>query len=309
MRFDLTDLRLFLLVVEAGSITHGATRANLALPSASARLRGMEEAIGLPLLERGRRGVQTTPAGDTLAHHARLVLRQIEHMRGELGDYAKGLKAQIRLWCNTAAMTEFLPARLAPFLAGRPNVDMMLQERPSVEIVQAVSTEAADIGIVSDAVDAGALQRFPFVIDRLVLVAPRDSASSPSHPNPSPRQRRVALRDVLGHDMVGLSHGSPLQDYLDRQALRAGRPFSFRARMGTFDGVCRLVEHGVGWGIVPESAARRCRRSMAIRMVRLGDDWATRRLALCCRDRTALPPHARALLDHLAGAAPGPVRR
>jgi DNA-binding transcriptional LysR family regulator len=100
VRYDLTDLRLFLLVVEAGSITHGAAQANLALPSASARLRGMEDLIGLPLLERGRRGVEPTPAGETLAHHARLVLRQIEQMRSELGEYSQGLKAHIRLWAT-----------------------------------------------------------------------------------------------------------------------------------------------------------------------------------------------------------------
>ncbi|MDI7066914.1 LysR family transcriptional regulator, partial [Klebsiella pneumoniae] len=46
MRFDLIDLRLFLHILETGSITHGAARANMSLPSASARLRGMEEALG-----------------------------------------------------------------------------------------------------------------------------------------------------------------------------------------------------------------------------------------------------------------------
>ena len=95
MRFDLTDLRLFLHVVESGSITHGAEKANMALPSASARLRGMEEVIGLPLLERGRRGVEPTPAGLTLAHHARLVLRQIEAMHGELGEFSAAIRAQV----------------------------------------------------------------------------------------------------------------------------------------------------------------------------------------------------------------------
>src|SRR6202012_903127 len=117
MRFDLTDLRLFLHVVESGSITHGADKANMALPSASARLRGMEDMIGLPLLDRGRRGVEPTSAGVTLLHHARLVLRQIEAMHGELGEYVSGQRGQIRLLANPAAMTEFLPARLASFLS------------------------------------------------------------------------------------------------------------------------------------------------------------------------------------------------
>lgn len=61
IRFDLTDLRLFLHVAEAASIAHGAMRANMALASASDRIRDMEEALGAPLLERKRRGVQLTP--------------------------------------------------------------------------------------------------------------------------------------------------------------------------------------------------------------------------------------------------------
>jgi DNA-binding transcriptional LysR family regulator len=74
LRFDLTDMQLFLHVIEAGSITAGAERAHIALASASARVRGMEETLGMPLLVRGRRGVHPTPVGETLVHHARLVL-------------------------------------------------------------------------------------------------------------------------------------------------------------------------------------------------------------------------------------------
>src|SRR3546814_3555933 len=153
MRFDLTDLRLFLHVAEAGSITHGADRANMALASASARIRGMEEALGVPLLERGRRGAKPTPAGQALLHHARVVLQQMERMRGELGDYARGLKGHVRLLCNTAALTEFLPEALAGYLAAYPNVDVDLEERLSYEIVQAVAEGLADIGIVADSAD------------------------------------------------------------------------------------------------------------------------------------------------------------
>ena len=62
MHFDLTDLGLFAAVIEEGSITAGASRASISLPSASARLKGMEEMLGTPLLERHRRGVWPTPA-------------------------------------------------------------------------------------------------------------------------------------------------------------------------------------------------------------------------------------------------------
>jgi len=55
MHVDLVDLRLFVAVAEARSITHGAERSALALASASARIKGMEAALGVALLERQRR--------------------------------------------------------------------------------------------------------------------------------------------------------------------------------------------------------------------------------------------------------------
>ncbi len=291
MRFDLTDLRLFLCVVEAGSITGGAEMANLALPSASARLRGMEEVAGLALLDRGRRGATPTPAGSALAHHARLVLAQIDRMRGELGEFAGGMRGRVRILANTAAMTEFLPEVLAPWLVAHPQVDIDLRERQSTDIVAAISGGHADIGIVSDAVDHGGLETLPFAVDRMVLVVPADS--------PLAGRRQIAFAETLDHGFVGLSAGSALQDYLAGHAARAGRQIAFRIRMRGFDGLCRMVAAGVGIGIVPETAAARARRLWNIVAVPLSDGWAARRLLLCLRDRAALAPPAHALIQAL----------
>jgi DNA-binding transcriptional LysR family regulator len=139
MRFDLVDLRLFLFVVEAANITHGAARAGMALASASERIRLMEESLGAPLLERHRRGVRATPAGAALVHHAQLVVQQLERMRGELSEYADGFRGRVRLFANTTASAEFLPAALAAFLSQHPQIDIDLEERSSRDIVRAVS--------------------------------------------------------------------------------------------------------------------------------------------------------------------------
>ncbi|SAL27887.1 LysR family transcriptional regulator [Caballeronia sordidicola] len=294
MRFDLVDLRLFLYILETGNITHGAAQANMSLPSASARLRGMEDALGMPLLERGRRGVETTPAGDTLAHHARLVLAQIERMQGELGEHSEARKTRIRLWANTAAVTEFLPRPLAEFLRDHPNVHIDMKERQSAETVKAVLNGSAEIGIVADAVEHGALQAFAFATDRLVLIVARDHALS--------GRRKVALKDVLGEAFIGLSAGSALSEYLGEQALFAGQNFYFRARMRTFENVCCMVEHGAGIAIVPVTAARRYRGTLGIRIVELTDRWAPRQLLVVVRDLDALQRPERALVDGLIQA-------
>jgi molybdate transport repressor ModE-like protein len=294
MRFDLTDLRLFLHVAECGSITRGAERANLALASASARIRQMEEELGVPLLARARRGVALTPAGHALLHHARLVHQQLERMRGELGSYARGLKGHVRLLSNTAALSEFLPGPLASFLAEHPNVDVDLEERLSYEIVEAVAQGRADAGIVADAVDLADLETFPFRTDQLVAVLPAKHRLA--------RRQALDFRALLDEEFVGLSESSALQEYLAQHAARAGRPLKFRVRLGSFDAICRMIAEGVGVGIVPEAAAKRWRRSLAMRAIRLSDPWALRQLTICVRRLEELPPHARRLVAHLAAA-------
>jgi DNA-binding transcriptional LysR family regulator len=73
-----------------------------------------------------------------------------------------------------------------------------------------------------------------------------------------------------------------------------------RVRLRTFEGICQMAADGVGLGIVPETAARRCGRSTKIAAIRLADDWATRRLSVCIRSGEELTAPARDLFEHLA---------
>jgi DNA-binding transcriptional LysR family regulator len=292
MRFDLSDLRLFLAVVEAGSITHGAERLHLALAAASTRIRNMEAALGTPLLHRERQGVQPTPAGHTLARHARILLLQADRMHGELAQYAEGIGGQVRLMSNTNALTEFLPEPLSAFLASHPHVNIDLEERLSDEIVAAVADGAADIGIVAATVELAGLETLPFRTDRFVLVV------APAHPLAA--VERVLFADVLDCDFVGLDRVSALQRFLAEKAERVGRRLKLRVQLRGFDAICRLVECNVGIGVVPATTAERLARAMAIHRIELADEWASRNLTICVRRQADLPIYARDLVRYLA---------
>ncbi|OBQ58789.1 LysR family transcriptional regulator [Mesorhizobium loti] len=296
MRFDLTDLRLFLLVAERGSITHGAELAGLALASASARIKGMEERLGAPLLERRRRGVVPTAAGQALLHHARAVQNQMEAMAGDLGAYAGGLRARVRLVANTAATAELLRDTLPAFLVAHPSIDIDLDERPSHEIAEAVASGAADLGIAATWAGLSHLEQKPFFVDRLVVIAARNWPGLAG-------RHSASLADMLGESFVGLSLGHALQEHITRQAARLGGHLHIRIRVPGLDNVCRLVAQGAGIAIVPESAARRSARTL--RSLRLSDDWATRQLNLCARSFDELTPQAKLLAAALAGAETG----
>ena len=117
----------------------------------------------------------------------------------------------------------------------------------------------------------------------------------------------IAFADVLDHDFVGLDRASALQRFLADKAARIGRPLRLRVQLRSFDAVCRMVEAGVGLGIVPETTARRTARTTAIAIVALADSWALRELTICIRDLAALPPSARLLVEHLRQGLNSPI--
>jgi len=295
MRFDLTDLKLFLHVVEAGSITHGAERMNLAIAAASTRIRHMEVSLGTPLLSRERQGVRPTEAGRTLLHHARMLLQQADRMRGDLAEYADGLRGQVRLMSNTNALTEFLPEPLSAFLASHPQINIDLEERLSDEIVAAVADGTADVGIVAGTVEVAGLEVLPFRVDRFVLVV------ATNHPLSAVEQ--IAFAKVLDFDFVGLDRASALQRFLSEKAERIGRRLRLRVQLRGFDAVCRLVECNVGIGVVPATTAERHAKTMSIHRIELIDEWAVRKLTICVRRQADLPAYARELVRHLAEPA------
>jgi len=293
MRFDLTDMRLFLTVVECGSLTQGARAMHLALASVSERIAGMEAALGAPLLERNRRGVRATAAGEALVRHARSILGQVEQMRGELRTYATGLKGRVRLLSNTAAMAAFLPPQLCRFLADHRDLSIDLEERPSADIVQALADRRADLGIAAGITDLGTLQTHLIASDQLVVVA--------SHSHRMARQSNVAFADILGEPIVGMAD-TALETHLAERASRLGRQLDYRIQLRNTDHVAMHVEAGIGISILSDGMARTLRRDLAI--LPLSDAWATRRLYLCARDFSALTPHAGLLAQQLLQRAP-----
>jgi DNA-binding transcriptional LysR family regulator len=295
MRFDLVDLQLFIAVADARSITRGADRAHLALASASARIKGLEAALGVALLKRGRRGIELTAAGESLLDHARIVLHNVDAMRGDLAAYASGVRASVHLLANTSGLSEHLPKALASFLREHPDISVDVEERESTDIAAAIATGAADLGFAAEHALPDHVERFLFSEDRLTLVSPRRGAFA--------GRRQVDFQEVADSDFVGLTSSTALQVHISKHAARLGIRLRFRARLRDFDAICQMVAADVGIAVVPEAAARRCARTMPINMIKIRDPWANRRLAICARSFKALPRPAKQLVEHLRKAA------
>jgi DNA-binding transcriptional LysR family regulator len=291
MRFDLIDLRLFLHVLEDGSLTAGAARSHMTLASASTRVRAMEDALGTPLLLRERRGVRATPAGQTLAAEAARVLAQVDLLRHAMAPHSGGPRAHVRLLANTSAATVHLPRLLARFLAAQPGYALDLRERPSTEIAEALRQSRAELGVLSDATDTAGLDSVRLLADPLVLAVPRTHALA--------GRRRVALSEVLAEPFLGLHEVHALQALVSTQARRLGAELDFRVRLGSLEAICRMVALGAGVAVVPRAMAEREARAGTLRRLSLTDPWADRHLVLAARTLDGLPPPAARLARFL----------
>jgi DNA-binding transcriptional LysR family regulator len=295
MRFDLVDLQLFVAIADSGSITHGAARANLALASASARIKGLEADLGVALVRRRRRGVELTAAGESLRDHARTIMHQVAMMQGDISAFSSGVKASVHLLANTSGLSEHLPKALGVFLREYPEISLDVEERESADIVGAIAGGAADLGFAAEHAVPAHFERFSFSEDRLMLVVPKRSEFS--------NRRQIDFVEVGNRDFVGLTNATALAIHIGRHAARLGVRLQVRARLRDFDAICRMVAAGVGVAVVPEAAARRCAQSMPIAPIAIRDDWANRRLVICARSFKDLPKPAKLLVDHLRKAA------
>lgn len=294
--FDLTDLQLIVNIGDASSLTRGAEKSHLSLPAASNRVKNLEDHFGTRLFHRNSQGVTLTPSGEAFLRHARLVLRQIDHLRGDIHEYARGIKGQVRMLANTTAMTEFMPAVLSRFLASHPDVTVELRERLSYLVIKAVSEGSADIGIVAGKPASSELEYIPYREDRLVLVTPVE--------HPLSELSEVAFSDTLAFEYVGLSEWSAIHAFLIQAADKLGYPFRFRVEVGSFEAVCRMIEAGVGIGVVPELVAKRYAQRLNIKIVSLSDDWSERKLQICVRNLQQLPSFTRDLVNMLIEDVP-----
>lgn len=299
MLFDLTDLRLFICIAELKSLTRAAERMHLSLAAASNRVKEMESRFGVRLLYRENKGVQLSPAGETLLVHAQQFMQQVERMKSDMQQYNNGIKGHIRIFANTTAVTEFMPEVLGAFLARNPHVNVAMEERLNQDIVRAVQEGTADIGIVAGMNQMPGLELLNFSTDHLVLVAP------PGHPLAG--AGRTSFAATLEFEHIGLHEGSTLQHFLARIVAETGQQLKLRIQVRSFEAMCRMIAANVGIGVLPQSAAARYAQSMGLVIVELTEPWAVRERSVVVQKLATLPQYSRELVDFICTRAGKPA--
>ena len=281
MRLDFFDLQLFLNIIDTGSLTRGAERSAISLQAASERIKKLEQYYKTHLFTRHATGVRLTIAGQTFAEQALLLVQQAKKLEQIMSPYAEGMTAQMTLWCNSSAQSEYLPILLPQYLVENPHVQIDLQEAESREIIQSIEKGTAKLGLISNFFHHSALQTLEFSDDPLVLICP------PFHELKD--QQQLNLVDILHYPFVGLMQYHSLQQSIETQAKLLNCAIQYRLRLPNFAAIAQVVANGVGIAIMPKRAARRLNTLYHFHQIELVGEWANRKLLLAAKNFDELP--------------------
>lgn len=292
MRYELTDLKVFLAVAAARSVSGGADSVHMTTPSASYRLKNLEQRLGCALFERTSKGMVLTAAGVTVKAFAEKIIATAERLDAEVARHKIGTQGNIRLFANSSTLSGAMPA-ISAYLSQYPNVNIDLVEQLSEDTVKAVLQGNADIGLIAGPVDTQGLESIPYGEDELVFITP------PHHP--LLEDASTSLANAISYDLISVGRETSNFKYLEGLAQNLGTTPRVRIHAPNFDAVIRCVRNGAGIALVPYSVAERDIASGSIGFVHVHEPWAIRRQQLVTRRARDLPAYAAQLIAGIVG--------
>jgi DNA-binding transcriptional LysR family regulator len=241
MDLQVTHLRTLQAIARHGSFSRAAQALNLTQPAVSMQVRHLEQALGLPLLERVGKRAFPTRAGELLLSHADRALRELEAGVERVQELRGVVAGRVRLGTSASISIYLLPPALRRFRARYPETEVVIVTGNAAEITRAVVANALDVGIVSLPVRDRELAVSPFFRDELVAIAAPDS--------PWRRVKSVDAPTLAGHPLILFEAGATLRRVIDGWFHRAGVAPRSPMEMGNTEAIKKLVEAGLGLSV------------------------------------------------------------
>jgi DNA-binding transcriptional LysR family regulator len=272
---DLDQIRAFLAVVRLGSISRASLELYRTQPAISLKIQSLEAELGHRLLERRRRGVTLTPAGEVLRRRAESILGELETLRTELADLSARRVGRVSLGASDTVCLYLLPRVLRQFIQKYPGIELRLFTQISRRVLDLIISDEIDLGIVTLPVAAEGIEARKIYQDRFVLVFP------PGHP--FERRRHLRLADLHDQPIIHLKPDTVTREWIDSLLKPAGLKGQVRMEVSTIEVIKRLVEVGLGVSLLPEMSVADEARTGRLRTARIRGTDLTRPMGLVHR--------------------------
>ena len=237
---DALQLQSFVMVVELGSLSEAARKQGVTPAAVGARIRALEEEVGVTLVKRTGRFVKPTLAGINILERSRGLLREMRDLRAAAGS--GGSIGELRLGVFPSAMTSLLPPVLKRLYAKQPDLKILVTSGTSLELCCKVGDGALDAAIVVEPQYAipKACEWRELLAEPLVLVVPRDLANRDAH-------QLLETEPFIRYDRTLLG-GQLAERYLRQHAIFPNERLELDGVMA----IAALVDQSLGVALLPD---------------------------------------------------------
>lgn len=246
---ELTALRQFKAIAQAGHMTRAAEALGITQPALSAMMKKLEREVGAELLHRTGRGVELTDAGRVFLNYAEEAIRRVDSGVSAVRELMGLEHGSIRVGGGATAITYLLPQAVSDFRRRHPGVRFYVREAGSRATASAVLSGELDLGIVTLPIDVPGgrdLMLRPWVEDELRLIVP------PGHPLAGKKSFRWS--ELAGERMVGFEAGSAVRVVIDRELASRGIALEVVMELRSIESIKHMVAAGVGVALVSRFA-------------------------------------------------------
>ncbi len=291
---SLRDLEYAAAVAQTRHFGRAAIQCGVSQPALSEQVRKLEALLGAPLFERGRKGVQVTPRGETLLVQMERVLAEAHGLLEMARGAAEPLTMALRLGAIQTLGPYYLPYLLRQVRTAFPLLGLRLAEGQTETLVESLRGGSIDAVLAADPVPGEGLATVKLFFEPFVLVCPAGHrlASLP----------RLHLPDLAADDLILLEEGHCLRD----QALSLCQGAASGVRQATsVETLWHMIAAGEGYSLLPAlSLTGRQAMDGLITCRRLPEAEAGRIISLAWRDTDPSGPEMRKLADLLRAAPP-----
>jgi DNA-binding transcriptional LysR family regulator len=284
--FDLYELYLFHLVAKYRSFTKAAEVAGLTQSAITRQMQGMEESLGIDLLERTTRSVRVTPAGAFLEQEALRLIGDVEHSLLRLREDFADARKVVRVGVSRSIGFAYLPGFFHANLRRSPGVGCRVAYGPSVELLAKIEANELDLAVLCPP------RRLPRTLrvthrfaDAFALIAPAGEATAFAKLRARDRDKWFAGQSWLLIDEAS-NTGQRLRGWMKKQ----GWGIEPTMELDSFDLIVNLVALGMGCSFVPIRALALYGRKRGVRRVALPKRFS-RELVVVMRRHRKVPEH------------------
>lgn len=291
---EIGQVEAFLAVGTFGGFRRAAEALRVTQPAVSARIKVLEDSLGVSLFERGRGNLALSAAGRALRPHAEQLLRAVALARQAVHNLRPASGGALQIAAALSICTYLLPDVLKRFQAAHPKVMITVRSGHSKEVLEMVLRGEAEIGLARS-LQHPAVETVSLRDDPLILVG--RGATWPKG------ARRVRLEQVADQPLIFFDRGS--SDWTLSHGLfrRAGLVPNVVLEVETIETAKRMVERGMGLAFLPHLAvSREIRRRTLVAIDILDAEPLSRSLDVIHPRQRPLSAEARALLQALRAA-------